>query len=194
MPIHMCIELFLYRYTVQSRNAYGSTALHIAALANQREAIEFLIEQGANPHTKNPLGQDCFDMTPVLALHRLMNAKKKEYDLASMKEHLKEVEEVKMYEQQIQKLQQRKEAVRGTSGAKEIFRKYKLYKTAKKKGIKALRKLPPADLTYANKNRYAAHFLNKAGDPGEADPKFYLRTWPSTEHAKFRHWFRAQFG
>ena len=62
--------------TVHSRNPYGSTALHIAALANQREAIEFLTEHGADPHAKNPLGQDAFDMTPLLALHALMNRKK----------------------------------------------------------------------------------------------------------------------
>ena len=51
-------------------------ALQIAALANQREAIEFLTEHGADPHAKNPLGQDAFDMTPLLALHALMNRKK----------------------------------------------------------------------------------------------------------------------
>lgn len=180
--------------TVHTVNPYGSTALHIAALANQREAIEFLTENGADPHAKNPLGQDAFDMTPLLALHALMNRKKKAYDLQQMKEHTKRAKELKQYDNKIHKLKLKKEAVRGTHAATEIYAKYNMYKAARKKGIHALRKLPKPDITYANSNRYAYHFLGKNGSAEDADPKFNLRVWPSADHAKFRHWFRAQFG
>merc|ERR1719326_2840186 len=101
---------------------------------------------------------------------------------------------MKEFDAKIASLKFKKESVRGTTAASEIFRKYNQYTAARKKGIDVMRKLPPPDITYRNKHRYAYHFVGKAGSAEDADPKFNLKVWPSAEHAKFRHWFRAQFG
>jgi ankyrin repeat protein len=182
--------------SVHDTNAYGLTALHIAALHNQREAIKFLCERGANPDAKNKVQQDCYDMTPVLALHRLMDTEKRKHDRAVITRQLAELQESKEFEAAREELRRKKEWTKGTTAAKEVFAKYSAYAATDSADVKAIRKLPKPDITALNKDRYAANFLGgQALTEGEVQARkdFYLQVWPSPQHAKFSHWFRATF-
>ena len=231
--------------SVNDRNPYGLTALHIAAMHNKREAIKYLCSMGADPDIKNSVQQDCYDMTPLLALHRLMDAEKRKRDKAAITKKLALLQESKEFEARREELRKKKEWTKGTTAAKEIFAKFKQcvalehhphidstntqhtrtctctrthlrlhacprtqqccqrtiklarqnrrYEATDSADIARVRKLPKPDISYRNKDRYAHNFVGKAGHAEDAERDFYLKVWPSPQHAKFRHWFRATF-
>jgi len=179
--------------SVNDQNPYGLTALHIAAMHGQREAIKYLCSQGGNPDIKNKVQQDCYDMTPVLSLHRLMDAEKRKRDRQMITKKLALLQESKEFEATREELRKKKEWTKGTSAAKEIFAKFKEYEQTDSSDIARIRKLPKPDISYRNKGRYAHNFVGRDGHAEDATEDFYLKIWPSPSHAKFRHWFRATF-
>eukprot|EP00750_Incisomonas_marina_P017612 INCI2274.1.p1 GENE.INCI2274.1~~INCI2274.1.p1 ORF type:complete len:515 (+),score=97.94 INCI2274.1:187-1731(+) len=179
--------------SVHDQNPYGLTPLHIAAMHSQREAIKYLCSMGADPNVKNTVQQDCYDMTPVLALHRLMDVEKRKRDRDAITKKLARLKESKEFEAKREELRRKKEWTKGTSAAKEIFAKFKQYEAVKSTEIAKIRKLPAPDITYRNKDRFAANFLGGSAEETDAEQDFYLKVWPSPNHAKFRHWFRATF-
>lgn len=181
--------------SVNSRNPYGMTALHIAALHNQRESIKFLCSMGADPNLKNDILQDCYDMTPVLALHRIMDAEKRKAERRQISQKLASLKKTKEFETTREELRKKKEWTKGTTAAKEIFAKYKKYEATDSDDFKSIAKLPKPDITYHNKQRFSHGFFAGSGiHADDIDHDFHVRIWPSPEHAKFRHWFRATFG
>jgi hypothetical protein len=196
-----------------SRNKYGMTPLHLAAVKNRVKVCKYLIEAGADPELENNVQQTAFDMNPgnaylaeVLGSKLLELKQRKELKKLRAEQRLRDAMMAKKF------LQQQRIMFKGTAAAKKVVKrlekldprdripKYATFSEPELFPEKKIKAVPDRTDLWAMTQRRALpghgrqsrlRHAKRFGGALLRDRNFHLDRWCNEDDGRFEHWIRG---